>query len=206
MRRGVLAITLGLLFAATAAGVVFAVTGSGSSERTPRGSTPPAKFELPAFVLRDAISGELIDSSALDSKVVLVTFVDTQCRDACPLLAWQIGRGIERLEPSERARVTALAISVDPRGDTIDSVRAYLRRYKVERSLRYLVGTEAELRPVWESFFVLSSLDSGLDDAHSAPVQIYDVSGLWFSTLRPRSDLTPENLAHDVRLALVNGH
>jgi hypothetical protein len=36
---------------------------------------------------------------------------------------------------------------------------------------------------------------------HSAPVRVYDGRGRWRSTLHPGVDLTPANLAHDLRLA-----
>ena len=69
-------------------------------------------------------------------------------------------------------------------------------------SLRYLVGSEAALRPVWSAFQVLPALDTGSSDIHSAPVRIYDRKGVWISTLNAGADLTPANLAHDVGVAL----
>jgi hypothetical protein len=36
---------------------------------------------------------------------------------------------------------------------------------------------------------------------HSAPVRVYDAEGRWRSTLNAGVDLTPANLAHDLRLA-----
>jgi hypothetical protein len=51
-------------------------------------------------------------------------------------------------------------------------------------------------------FQILSSLESGKDILHSAPVRIY-VGGIWVATLHAGVDLTPANLAHDVRIALA---
>lgn len=120
MRRSVLVVAAALALTGSTAGILLTVAGaSGSAAEAPRGSTPPARFDLPAFALRDAINGEAIESSA------------------------------------------------------------------------------------W--FFVLSSPDSGSSDSHSAPVQVYDVRGRWLSTLPPSVVLTPENLVHDVRLALAGG-
>jgi protein SCO1 len=175
--------------------------GSSSDEAQFRGSPPPEGISLPDFSLRDQ-SGTTVESDDLDGKVVLVTFLDTQCTEACPVIAGQIGRTIELLAPDERKQVLALAVTTDPEEDTAASVRAFLRRHRVEGELRYLVGSERELRPVWDAFHVLPSLDTGEDEVHSAPVRIFDRRGIWVSTLHAGADLTPANLAHDLRLSL----
>jgi cytochrome oxidase Cu insertion factor (SCO1/SenC/PrrC family) len=169
-----------------------------------RGSLIPGNIRLPAFALREW-NGRLVESRSLRGRVVLVTFLETKCREACPIIADQIGMGLNRLRASERKRVYALAISTHPRDDTAASVREFLRVHRVLGQLHYLVGTEARLRPVWKSFYILAALDSGDADTHSAPVRIFNPNGKWVSTLHPGVDLTPANLAHDVRVALRSG-
>jgi cytochrome oxidase Cu insertion factor (SCO1/SenC/PrrC family) len=102
----------------------------------------------------------------------------------------------------ERAEVEALAITVDPVGDTPQRIGSFLSRYRATETLRYLDGTVGELRPVWRGFKVASSLDSGDSNLHSAPVRVYDGSGRWRSTLHAGVDLTAANLTHDLRAAL----
>jgi hypothetical protein len=68
--------------------------------------------------------------------------------------------------------------------------------------VRYLTRPAPAIRSVWKSFKVLSSLESGRDTLHSAPVRIYDRDGFWVSTLHAGVDLTPSNLAHDIAIAL----
>jgi cytochrome oxidase Cu insertion factor (SCO1/SenC/PrrC family) len=169
-----------------------------------RGSLTPGTVRLPAFALREW-NGRRVDSRSLRGRVVLVTFLETKCREACPIIADQIGMGLNRLTPSERLRVYALAISTHPRDDQAGSVREFLRIHRVLGRLHYLIGTEARLRPVWDSFYILAALDSGDADTHSAPVRIFNPEGKWVSTLHPGVDLTAANLAHDVRLALRSG-
>ena len=60
-------------------------------------------------------------------------------------------------------------------------------------------ASRRKLRQVWKRFDILSSLESG-DTLHSAPVR-YD-GGVWLARLHAGVDLTPGNLAHDVRVAL----
>ncbi|MEP7334151.1 MAG: SCO family protein [Actinomycetota bacterium] len=156
---------------------------------------------MPEFRLRD-YTGRTFGNQQLRGRAVLVTFLETKCRAACPILAGQIGDALRLLPPDERGSVVAVAISTHPRDDTRASIRAFLRAHRVLGRMHYLLGTEAELRPVWRAFFVLSALDSGDRDTHSASVRVFDRRGRWISTLHPRVDLTAENLAHDARAAL----
>ena len=185
---------------AIAAGAAVAAIALRDGERKAalRGSQPPAGIRLPDFSLPDH-EGREVSSAGLRGKVVLVTFLDTQCDESCPIIASQIGRAWDRLSPEERADVAAAAISTDPDEDTPDSVRAFLRRNRAEGKLHYLVAPVPTLRPVWEAFQISASFDTGVDTLHSAPVRIYNREGVWVSSLHAGADLTTENLLHDVR-------
>lgn len=188
--------------AATAAAIPVALFAFGEGDGDSyRGSVPPAGISAPDFALRD-VEGELVRMDDLSGRVVLVTFLDAQCQDACPLIASRLADGLGRLTDEERAEVVALGISVDPDEDTPAAVRAFLARHGAEDALRYLVAPERELRSMWEDFQISASADTGIDDLHSAPVRIFDRDGVWVTTLHAGADLTPQNLVHDVRLAL----
>jgi protein SCO1 len=193
-----------LAIALIAAGVVAAALTRGSDETQPpdfRGSRPPPGIAIPAFSLRDS-EGGIVATEQLRGKVVLVTFLESRCREACPIIAGVIGQALERLTAAERHQVVALAISVNPKDDTRASVRTFLRGHHVLSRLRYLVGSTAELRPLWKDFGVVSALDTGSADIHSADLRVFDRDGVWRSTLHVPVDLTPANLAHDIRLVL----
>ena len=177
-------------------------TASAPSEGAYRGSKPSARIELVDFALRDH-DGRLVRSSALRDKVVVLTFLDSQCTESCPIIASEIGRAFDLLSAAERQRLFAVAISTDPEEDTKASVRAFLLGNRATGKLHYLGGgePEAKLRRIWKRFQILSSLESGEDTLHSAPVRIY-TGAVWVATLHAGVDLTPANLAHDIRLAL----
>ena len=166
-----------------------------------RGSEPPARFVLPGFELT-SYRGTRVASSDLRGRVVLFTLLDSQCTDACPILASTIARAIDRLTSEERAEVHAVAVTVDPVEDTAASVRRFLRAQRAEGRLDYLLGSEAELRPLWSALKILASLDTGRDSLHSAPLRIYSRESVWVATLHAGADLSIENLLHDVRVAL----
>ena len=204
MRRPLVLAVAVVAAVAVAVPVTLLAVSSPDQAREVRGSRPPARLELPQFSLRDQL-GRTVSSDAVRGKAIVVTFLDTKCGESCPVIAEQIRAALTRLSAADRASTLALAISVQPDDDTPTAARAFLRRHRVQSTLRYLIGSEAALRPVWDRFQVLPALDSGSSDIHSAPVRVYDRGGVWISTLNARADLTPENLAHDVRLALETG-
>ena len=137
----------------------------------------------------------------LRGRVVVLTFLSTNCRAQCPPTASTIRVAMADLTDAERAEVAAVAISIDPAFDTPAAARAFLAERELTDLMRYLIGAAEELQPVWDEFQVLSSIDTGSSDSHSVPVRIYDRDGVWVSSLRT-DDLTPDNLVHDVREAL----
>ena len=190
--------TLALAGAAAAAGFVF-LTSEEAGDYL--GSQPPAKIAVPNFTLPDYAGGS-VSPRELGGRVVLITFLDSQCTESCPIIASQVAGALELLARDERAEVIPIAISTDPDEDTPEAVRAFLRKNRAEGKLRYLVAPVTRLRPVWDAFQIAASFDTGVDTLHSAPVRIYDREGVWVSTLHAGADLTTENLAHDIRLAL----
>jgi protein SCO1/2 len=202
-----------LAVAATAAvlvaGAVIAAVADRDSGRTSapqgasfRGSEPPGRIGLPRFAL-ESYRGSRVSSAGLHGKVVVLTLLDSQCEESCPIIASVIARTIDRLSPAERLRVRAVAVSTDPAEDTGASVRRFLASRRAIGRLDYLVGSEPVLRRLWRELHVLSSLQSGNDSLHSAPVRVYDRGLVWASTLHAGADLTEENLLHDIRLALT---
>jgi len=192
-----------LVLAGLAVGGVIArrTTGNENDALRYRGSPAVVASPLPDFALRDQ-DGRVVRAAELRGKVTLLTFLDTQCTEACPIIASQVARTLDRLDHDERSQVAAIAISADPKEDTPASIGAFLQRNRAERHLRYLSGPEAKLRPLWEAAQILPSVDTGDDDTHSAPVRIYGRDGRWIVTQHVGADLSPDNLAHDIRLAL----
>jgi protein SCO1/2 len=215
MRRDRLIIAVGLVGLLIAVSLIIAIlVAARGSDRQPqasgpppgpyRGSEPPGQNELAPFALA-SYRGDRISSARLRGKVVALTFLESKCKEACPIIAVQVARGVDLLRSSERRQVRAIAISTQPFDDTRQNVRRFLARRHAIGRLDYLIGTEDELRPVWRRYHILSALDSGDADTHSASVHIYDRDGVWVSSLHPGIDLTPENFAHDVRRALRSG-
>lgn len=192
--------------AAAAVGGLLAARDSNSSGASPsadayRGSEPPAGIQAPDFTLRD-YRGKTVRMASLRGRIVLTTFVDSACHESCPIIVAAIGAGLRRLSREERRDVVALAITVSPKVDTPAHVRRFLAERRALGEVDYLIGTVEELRLVWKAYGVLPAVDTGDADVHSASVRIFDRDGEWVSTLHVGVDLTPANLAHDIRRAL----
>ncbi len=165
-----------------------------------RGSEPPKGIFVPDFALRD-YRGKLVRSHALRGRVVLVTFLDTDCKTKCPLIASAVGDALQLLAPSERRQIAPLALTVNPKRDTPQRARRFLRQ-RHALGLDFLIGTLKEMRPVWRAFHIVAAAETGSADIHSVDARVYDREGEWVSTLHLPPDLTPKNVAHDLRRAL----
>jgi hypothetical protein len=66
----------------------------------------------------------------------------------------------------------------------------------------FLLGAVGKMRPVWRGFHILSAAKTCDAEVHSADVRIFNRRGVSVSTQHAGIDLTPRNLAHDIRVAL----
>jgi cytochrome oxidase Cu insertion factor (SCO1/SenC/PrrC family) len=197
---------VGLIAGAVALGAVFAAhqNGAGPANGPPpgpyRGSEPPAGLRAPDFTLRD-YRGQTVRMRALRGRVVLLSFVDSKCKEKCPIVTSVMAASLRRLSPAQRAQVAPLLMSVNPLLDRPESVRRFLARRRA-LSLDYLVGSVRRMRPVWKAYGVVPAVDTGNADIHSSDVRVFDRQGDWVSTQHAGIDLTPANLAHDALVAL----
>ena len=112
--------------------------------------TPPALTY--DFALHDQDS-RLVRLSALRGKAVALTFLYTHCPDICPLIATKMHETYRQLGDAA-AHVAFVAVSVDPKGDTPEAVRAFLSGHHVTGEITYLTGSFTELKRVWTDYYV----------------------------------------------------
>src|SRR5687768_4109625 len=109
-RRRVVLLACVLLSAGMVMGLVLLAAARGDenaagADRGPyRGSEPPGRNLLPEFDLPRYDGGRVV-SSDLRGRVVLLTVLDAQCKEACPILASVVARSVDRLTKSERTQV-----------------------------------------------------------------------------------------------------
>jgi protein SCO1/2 len=130
--------------------------------------------------------------------VVVLTPLYTTCEDSCPLVAQQVRGALDDLSDDDRKRVVAHAISVDPVGDTAQRARTFLLERRVRGYLDFLLGSRAQLAPVWREFGFSPQTD---DREHNAYVVLLNADGRQRVGF-PIEFLTPEGLRHDIELLL----
>jgi protein SCO1/2 len=155
------------------------------------GAVMPAGVRAPDFTLRNQ-DGEQVSMRALRGKPVIVTFLYTTCDDTCPAQAQTVRGALDDLGED----VPALAIAVDPPRDTPARARAFLAKAQALGRIDFVLGTRAELRPLWKRFFIRPQ---SINEEHQARFTLVDKRG--FQRIGfPGDQATPETLAHDVRL------
>nr|WP_281381649.1 SCO family protein [Conexibacter arvalis] len=150
---------------------------------------PPGARALD-FSLRDQ-DGRVATMREYRGRDVVLTFLYSTCEDTCPLTTQQIRGALDELGSD----VPVLAVSVDPANDTPFRAKNYLVKQQMNGRMRFLLGSRAELEPIWKAYGIQPQ---GEGFEHSASTVVIDDRGVQrvgFLT----DQLTPEGLAHDLR-------
>ena len=212
MKPGMLALALALAAVPVGLGVSGALESDDGASPAVIAPEPVGPFkggQLPdgvrgakafEFELRDARGGTAGTRDVAGRPYVL-TFLYTDCPDVCPLIGAELRRALELL--GARARdVAILAVSVDPDGDTPAAVREWLDRHRLPPNFHYLVGSENELKPVWDAYYAAPQIPGRADSAHTASIWLIDGRGRIRTKFSGGMPVPPEDIAHDLRLLL----
>lgn len=150
---------------------------------------PPAARALD-FRLRDQ-DGAPVTMRDYRGRDVVLTFLYSNCEDTCPLTAQQIRGALDDLGED----VPVLAVSVDPPNDTAFHARRFLVKQQMSGRMRFLLGTRAQLEPVWKAYGIQPQ---GEGFEHTASTVVIDERGrqrVGYLT----DQLTADGLAADLR-------
>jgi protein SCO1/2 len=146
----------------------------------------------PHFRLRDGRGG-VIDTRALRGRPYAVTFLYTRCPDVCPAIA-------DDLRDALRGTgAAAVAVSVDPSGDTARAVREFAGAHRLPPEFHYAIGSRSRLAPVWEDYFAASQTGHPGRSAHTAAVWLVDARGRLRAMYPGGTPIDPADLRHDLR-------
>jgi protein SCO1/2 len=199
-----------LLVPAVCVGLLAACGGSSdSSGSSATAATPPAQEKFagatasprksaPPLKLRD-YTGKPVDIRTLKGKPVLVTFLYTHCPDICPLIAGHL-HTVQAELGAKAKDLNIIAVSTDPRRDSPAAIRKFLSAHRMLGRMHYLMGTPAQLRPVWKRWHVVAEPDSKHPNFinHSSFIYGIDAQGR-LTTLYP-ANFQPKDVVHDVPL------
>jgi protein SCO1/2 len=146
----------------------------------------------PGFDLTDQ-RGRSVSLASLRGQPLLLTFLDSKCTTLCPIVGHQLGV-VERRLGGQPVRL--IIVSVDP-ADTRHSVATAARKWGWDGHWRWLMGTPAQLAPVWRGYGI-DVQPTATDITHSMAVYVIDKQGDERAGFLP--PLAIPRLVSDVRL------
>ena len=151
----------------------------------------------PDFHLRDS-SGQAYSLDQFRGKVVVLTFLYTNCVDACPLTAELLRHADEAAgHPGD---VVSLAVSVDPIGDTPANVAKFDSEHQMSEfggRWHYLIGNGPDLQPVWQSYYMYAPAQPVPADVPNHGTGIYLIDKQGRERVFNDIDISAEDLARD---------
>lgn len=174
------------------------------------------------FTLKDQL-GQTINSDIFNGKITVLTFLYTECPDVCPLTTAALHKAYEMLG-DDAHETNFVAITVDPDRDNAQAAYSYSKKWDMLDKWVFLTGTNEELKPIWQAYYValgpsasLSNKSSSKNTAdseisaatrtagylvdHPAPVYLIDRNGK-MRVIYTDLTLNPNPLVNDIRLLL----
>ena len=190
LRLALMAVASMVLLAALAI-VLFVRPNDGAADQ--QGFAGAIRPQIPprTWTLTDQ-DGRSVRVGAPSSGPSVVTFLYTHCQDSCPVTASTIRGALDQLGHD----VPVYAVSVDPANDTPNSARVFMSQNHVTGRMHFLLGPDSALQHVWNQFGIRPQ---ERDSEHTAYVVLLDRTGRQRIGF-PFDKLTPEGLAHDLRL------
>ena len=188
-----------LVVAALVAAVVVAFGVGGGGDSAPRLNAGAVSPPVPApRTAGSGADGAPVDLPR-DGRPMLVTFLFANCPTVCPLIAQQLSAALDEVG-AEASEIDVVAVSVDPQGDTPDAVRRYLRGHDLEGRMRYIVGSEADLRSLWSDWQVSRQPQQQASlSLHSARIVLVDRDGEQVGRYPAGLPIPPRHIAEDIR-------
>lgn len=131
----------------------------------------------PDFRLMDQL-GKRVALSDFRGQVVVLTFMDSQCQESCPLTASHLRTAYQALGAD--AAVTFLGINVNIQANRVADVMAISRTWRLNEmpAWHFLTGSRAELEPVWQAYHVAVYTPAGGGELiHTPGVYLIDQRG-----------------------------
>ncbi len=128
----------------------------------------PVLGQLPEFSLVDQ-NAEAFDRDAMEGNLWVSAFVFTHCRSTCPRITAHMKGLQSRLSDVPSAHF--VSVSVDPRNDTPEVIKAYMTKNELDESnWRFVTGEDEAIRHV-----VVDGFRVGLGDADSKAAGAEDI-------------------------------
>lgn len=153
------------------------LAGDPAAAQSPGWKRLDADEKAPAFKLTDQ-NGKPVALASLRGKVVVASFIFTECKDVCPVLPQILARVDKQLKAEEQAQVRFVGISIDPLRDTPEKLRSFMSVHGLSQERwTLLTGSSAELTKVATDYGIVAKPDASGDLVHNAVYILIDGQG-----------------------------
>ena len=193
-------VSVAIAVAALAAGCGASSSDSTTTNGGFEGLVQKQRKPAPLLSLTDSL-GHRVNIDSYRGKAVVVTFIYDHCPDVCPLIVGNLHTAQSQLG-SEASKLQIIAVSVDPKGDTPKTVKAFLKAHQMTGRMEYLIGSRPQLERTWRAWGITSRSASTKNnpDAVEHSALIYGISGSGKVTTLYPANFKPAEIVHDVPL------
>jgi protein SCO1/2 len=124
-----------------------------SAPKAAAGQSRPVKLADTPLVDQDGRKLRLA-SDVVGDKLVVVSFVFTNCTDTCPMVSHTFSQVQQQLGSLVGERVRLVSLSVDPARDTPQRLKSYAASYDPKPDWLWLTGEPANVTAALKSFGV----------------------------------------------------
>ncbi len=129
---------------------------------------------VPAMRLTDQ-SGAVVTSQSLHGRPTVLTFMDMTCTQECPIQAQLLNQTALFMGAQKARQVNWIVVSVNP-SNTPSDAAAFMQKNKVSIPVKVLLGTQTQLKPVWDAYHIYVQPTAG-DVNHTVALFLIDKSG-----------------------------
>lgn len=125
-------------------------------------------------------NGAFVNFSDFRGKVVVLTFMDSQCKDTCPITGAHFRQAYGQLDQNEAKQVVFLGVNVNVQANAVADVLETTQAWHMDEipSWHFLTGDAEVLMPVWIDYGVAAQpMPDGRAIMHTPGVFIIDSSG-----------------------------
>lgn len=160
------------LFIAACAGPPAASPGSAEAYEGTALRGPATDFRLADQ------NGDTVALSDFRGRVVVLTFLDSQCQDVCPLTAVHLRAAGQALSDVAQS-IVFLGVNVNIEANAVADVTATSLKWRLDEipTWHFLTGSVEELEPVWKAYDITVLPQEGGEITHTPGVFLIDQTG-----------------------------
>src|SRR4051795_3485067 len=116
----------------------------------------------------------------IKGKSVVVNFIYTECGDSCPLETAKLAQVQKILGDRVGKDIFFYSISIDPKHDTPEVLKAYAAKFHVKPGWLFLTGKEEDIKVISKKLGLASLTDAANRDGHQPTLMVgRDATGQW---------------------------